>query len=136
MAALAKGEEAGDLKLKVEEFGALWLANQIDSDVDLAAIVDGVIPRAPRETGPTVGEYFLYAVMNRMVRAVSKNRLTEWYGRTAIGQIRPVNISELSSQRYWEKWERVSEADLEKIAGEFFCAGNRAGLPGGRLPAV
>ena len=120
VAALARGEAGGDVRLKVEEFGALWLAAKIDEEVDLAGIMDGIIPKANRETGPSVGEYFLYAVLNRMVDAVSKNRLSEWYGRTAIGQIRPVDISELTSQRYWEKWDRVSEASLEKIAAEFF----------------
>jgi len=120
VAALARGEGDGDLRLKVEEFGALWLANQIDSDVDLAGIVDDIVPGADRETGPSVGEYFLYAVLNRMVQATSKNKLALWYKRTAIGQIRPVDVAELTSQRYWEKWDRVSEADLELVAAEFF----------------
>ncbi|NOZ72772.1 MAG: transposase, partial [Chloroflexi bacterium] len=70
----------GDLaELKVEQFGALWAANLMDRDIDLAGIIDGVIPRAPRETGPSVGEYFLYAVLNRLVAARSKNKLAEWY---------------------------------------------------------
>jgi hypothetical protein len=44
-----------------------------------------------------------------MIEAVSKNKLYQWYDRTAIQQIRPVDIGELTSQRYWEKWDRVSE---------------------------
>jgi transposase len=31
-----------------------------------------------------------------------------------------VDIAQLTSMRYWEKWDRVSEADLERIAQEFF----------------
>jgi len=30
----------------------------MDEDLKLAAIVDSIVPRAPRETGPTIGEYF------------------------------------------------------------------------------
>ncbi len=120
VAALAQGEEGGDVKLRVEEFGALWVAEQVDKTIGLSGIVDGVVPRADRETGPTIGEYFLYCVMNRMVGPVSKNALAQWYERTAVQQIRPVDIAELSSQRYWEKWDRVSEKDLEGIAHEFF----------------
>ena len=119
-ARLVSGSGQGAVKLKVEEFGALWLAQQIDRDIDLAGIVDKIIPRGKRDKGPTVGEYFLYCVWNRMSEAVSKNRLTRWYERTAIQHIRPVDIKELSSQQYWEKWEKVSEESLEKIVRKFF----------------
>ena len=58
--------------------------------------------------------------MNRMVEAVSKNRLAQWYKGTAIQQLRPVDLGELTSQRYWEKWDRVSEKALQDISEEFF----------------
>ena len=120
VAGLASGTEKGPVRIKVEEFGALWLAQQMDQDIGLAAIIDNIVPRAARETGPTIGEYFLYCVWNRMVEAVSKNRLSRWYGRTAVQQIRPVDIGELTSKRYWEKWDRVSEKALQTMAQTFF----------------
>ena len=55
-----------------------------------------------------------------MVQAVSKNKLASWYRSTAIQHIRPVDLDELSSKRYWEKWDRVSEEDLRRVAGAFF----------------
>jgi transposase len=121
LAAMASGKEESVVKLKVEEFGALWLAQQIDDPFDLASIVDSVIPTLPREEGPSVGEYFLYSVWNRMCEAVSKNRLSQWYERTAVQQIRPVDLGQLTSQRYWDKWNRVSEKDLDVIARRFFA---------------
>jgi transposase len=120
VASLLGGKESETLSLKVEEFGALWLAHQIDQDIDLCGIIDGIIPKAKRETGPSVGEYFLYCVLNRMVQAVSKNKLADWYRKTAIQHIRPIDLDELTSKRYWEKWERVSETDLQAIARLFF----------------
>jgi transposase len=117
----ATGQEQGAIHLKVEEFGALWLAQQINQDIDLCSIVDAVVPRTDREKGPTIGEYFLYCIWNRMVEAVSKNMLTKWYKRTAIQHIRPVDVNELTSKRYWEKWNRLSETALKKIAQEFFA---------------
>jgi transposase len=117
----ATGQEQTAIKLKVEEFGALWLAQQISQDIDLCAMVDAVIPRADREKGPSIGEYFLYCIWNRMVEAVSKNKLANWYKRTAIQHIRPIDINELTSKRYWEKWSRVGETSLRKIATEFFA---------------
>ncbi|MBU0736343.1 MAG: IS1634 family transposase [Proteobacteria bacterium] len=118
---LATGQEQGPIRLKVEEFGALWLAQQFSRDIDICAMVDGVIPPGDREKGPTIGEYFLYCIWNRMVEAVSKNKLAKWYKRTAIQHIRPVDINELTSKRYWEKWNRVTEASLKEIARAFFA---------------
>ena len=120
VAGLLGVKEADILNLKVEEFGSLWLAHQIDRDIDLCGIVDSVVPRAERETGPSVGEYFLYCVLNRMVQAVSKNKLADWFRKTSIQHIRPVELDELTSKRYWEKWDRVSEIDLREIARKFF----------------
>jgi transposase len=120
VAGLLSGKEADLLNLKVEEFGSLWLAHLIDRDIDLCGIVDSVVPKAERETGPSIGEYFLYCVLNRMVQAVSKNKLADWYRKTAIQHIRPVDLDELTSKRYWEKWDRVSETELQTIARRFF----------------
>ncbi len=39
VAGLASGTEKGPVKIKVEEFGALWLAQQMDQDIELAAII-------------------------------------------------------------------------------------------------
>ncbi len=98
----------------------MWLGNQIDQDIDVAGIVDDVIPRGARETGPTVGEYFWYSILNRMVAPRSKAALFDWYKGTAIQHIRPVAIRELSSKRFWEKWDRVTEEDLQEISQRFF----------------
>ena len=121
VAAMAQGPLQDDLHLKVEQFGALWLAQLMDQDIDLAGIVDSVIPRRGTETGPSIGEYFLYCVWNRMIDAVSKRQLADWYGRTAVQHIRPVDITQLSSERYWQKWDRVGEEELEQISRRFFA---------------
>jgi transposase len=122
MLELANGTGGKDAVTKInsEEFGALWLANLIDQDIDIAGMIDSVIPKGVKETGPSVGEYFLYAVFNRMIDACSNRALPDWYADTAIQQIRPTAVSELTSQRYWEKWDRVDENDLQKIADLFF----------------
>jgi transposase len=110
----------GELKLKAEEFGALWIASHLNNDLDIVSIINDIVPRHPAETGPTIGEYFLYCIWNRMIHPKSKNQLPAWYSNTAIQHIRPVDIKELSSQRYWEKWERVGEKHIEQIAQQYF----------------
>lgn len=117
---LASGQSEEEQKLRVEEFGSLFTALSADQDIDLAGLIDGTIPGVPRETGPSVGEFFLYCVLNRMIEAVSKRSLAAWYEHTAIQQIRPVDLSQLTSERYWDKWDRVSEVDLRAFAKRFF----------------
>lgn len=114
----AKTDEA---ILKSQEFGALWLANQADDGIDLVNIIDSIIPYSPKETGPSIGEYFLFSAFNRMIEPKSKNELSKWYKNTAVQHIRPVKIKELTSCRYWEKWDRVSENALKEIAKIFFA---------------
>lgn len=109
-----------EVKLRVEEFGSVWLANEIDREIDLAGIIDSIIPRDGKEKGPSIGEYFAYAIINRMIDPHSKHGLADWFKNTAIKEIRPVDFDDLSSDRFWEKWNRVSEEDLNKIAKVFF----------------
>lgn len=117
---LAQASKGGCLRLKVQEFGALWLADLIEREVGLVSLIDAVVPPGAKEQGPSVGEYFLYAVFNRMVAPCSKRALPEWYEGTAIQFIRPVDADLLSSQRYWEKWSKVGKEKLQTIATRFF----------------
>lgn len=107
-------------KIQASEFGSLWLANLIENEIGLADLVDELVPAGKDDDdGPSVGEYFLYAVYNRMVDACSKRALPIWYKHTAIQHIRPVDIQALTSQLYWKKWQQVSASQLQLIATEF-----------------
>jgi transposase len=121
LAELAKAERpSGCSKIIAQEFGALWLANLIDQTVGLVSLIDSVVPKREKEKGPSVGEYFLYAVLNRMIDSCSKRALPDWYSHTAIQHIRPVDVQALDSQHYWEKWDQVEEEHIKTIAGRFF----------------
>ena len=106
-------------KIQSQEFGALWLAHLVESDIDVAGLIDDLIPQKPNKDEPSVGEYFLYAIYNRMVDACSKRALPAWYKHTAIQHIRPVDIQKLTSQLYWQKWDQVGDEQLRRIATEF-----------------
>lgn len=71
-------------KIQAKEFGALWLANLVEKEIGIAELIDEVVPREEKEEGPSVGEYFLYAIYNRMVDACSKRAMPGWYRATAI----------------------------------------------------
>lgn len=122
---IAKLEEskasAKPVKLITESFGALFLAHALEQELDTIGIIDTIVPKAPREKGPTVGEYFFYAWANRMIAPRSKRAQQDWYRKTAIQHIRPVDLKELSSERYWEKWDRVSKKQVEEIGRRIFA---------------
>ncbi|MCL7489351.1 MAG: IS1634 family transposase [Desulfobulbaceae bacterium] len=106
-------------KIQSQEFGALWLAHLVESDIDVAELIDDLVPQKPNRDEPSVGEYFLYAIYNRMIDACSKRALPAWYRHTAIQHIRPADIQKLTSQMYWQKWHQVGDDQLQQIATEF-----------------
>ena len=105
-------------RLQVQEFGALWLANQMEERIGVAKIIQEVLPS--RSDGPSTAEYFLYAAFNRMVDATSKRALPEWFAESAVQSIRPVEINALDSAGFHRKWSKVQEQDLRKIAKRLF----------------
>ena len=117
---MAKGSGSLPDKIQVQEFGSLWLANLIEQEFNIAGIIDKVVPPENKEDdNPTVGEYFLYAVYNRMIDACSKRAMPDWYRHTAIQHIRPVQVEALNSQMFWQKWNQVEEHHLQRIATDF-----------------
>jgi len=63
----------GELKkLQVQEYGSLLIADLVDREIGLAQIIDDVLGRE-NGAGSSTGEYFLYAVLNRMIDARSRN---------------------------------------------------------------
>jgi transposase len=93
----------------------------MEKRLDTIGLIDRAVSRAPREKGPSIGEYFFYAWANRLIAPKSKRALSDWYRHTAIQEIRPVAIEELTSERYWEKWSRVRTKDVDEIARAFFA---------------
>lgn len=106
-------------KVKTLDFGALWLANEIEKKLGIVDIIDKTVG-ARKAQGISLGEYFLYAAMNRMIDATPKNSLPEWYRSTAIQYIRPVSVNSLDFQAYWRVWEKISEDQIKVIAKKLF----------------
>jgi len=112
--------ESKPLRLQSRPFGALFIMHELEKTLDTIGLIDSIVPRAPKEKGPSVGEYFFYAWANRLIAPRSKRALSDWYRHTAIQDIRPAPLEELTSQRYWEKWDRVRAEDIEEITRAFF----------------
>lgn len=112
--------EQAPARIVTESFGAVFIAHALERRLGTIEMIDAIIPRHGKELGPSVGEYFFFAWANRMIDPKSKRGLEDWYRKTAIQQLRPVDLAQLTSQRYWEKWDRVSSDAVDKIGEAFF----------------
>ena len=113
-----------------KEFGSIFALNELDKELDLAGIVNEILPPKKRTKGPSLGELVFYAALNRAIAPTSKRQLATWYETTDIQRIRPLRLESLNSQNFWNHWDRISETDLERIAVTFFRKINSL-LPGG-----
>lgn len=119
-ALLGGQDEKAQQGFSPKEFGSVFVLNEIDRSLDLAGLVDELLPPKKRTKGPSLGELFFFAALNRAIDSTSKRKLAAWYEATDILRIRPVRLESLSSQNFWNHWNRVSEADLEEIIQRFF----------------
>jgi transposase len=103
-----------------KEFGSVFILNELDRTLDLAGIVNEILPAKKKTKGPTLGELVFYAALNRAVAPTSKRRLASWYETTDIQRIRPLRLESLNSQNFWNHWDRISASDLDKISAAFF----------------
>jgi len=103
-----------------KEYGSVFLINELDQDIDLAGMIDELLPPGKKIRGPSLGEIIFYAALNRAIAPTSKRKLAAWYEQTDIQRIRPVRLISLSSQNFWNHWDRVRTPELEKIKSRFF----------------
>jgi transposase len=103
-----------------KEFGSVFALNELDRQVDLAGMINEILPPKKRVRGPSLGELVFYAALNRAISPTSKRQLANWYETTDIQRIRPLRLESLNSQNFWNHWDRISDSDLEKIKTTFF----------------
>jgi len=116
-----KVEEAlGKGGFSPKEFGSVFALNELDRAVDLAGMINEILPPKKRVRGPSLGELVFYATLNRAIAPTSKRQLANWYETTDIQRIRPLRLESLNSQNFWNHWDRISDSDLEKIKTAFF----------------
>ena len=71
--------------------------NSIDK-VDMAGMINEILPPKKRVRGPSLGELVFYAALNRAISPTSKRQLATWYETTDIQRIRPLRLESLNSQ--------------------------------------
>lgn len=100
----------------VTELGGVAALYDLAQRLDLVGTIDRHAPK--RGTGPSVGTYLVVSAINRCLDPRSKAALGEWFERTILRRLLDVTSRQLSSQRYWDNMDRVSEKAIAAIEAE------------------
>ncbi|MDA2926115.1 IS1634 family transposase [Acidobacteria bacterium AH-259-O06] len=100
----------------VTQLGAVAALYDLALRLDLVGTIDQYVPK--RGSGPSVGTYLLVGAINRCVDPRSKARLGAWFDQTVLRRLVEVESRQLTSQRYWDNMERVSEESIRAIEAD------------------
>lgn len=106
----------GRMNIRSFQHGDLACLKAIADKLDVIGIIDRHVPR--RRRALSVGTSFLLAAINRASKPVSKRAWIDWAKGTSIEKFFRVQLSQLTSQHFWDQMDEVSESALEAIEGE------------------
>src|SRR6266542_287540 len=91
----------------VRSFGAVAAALKLCRELEVAQAVDRALARGGR--GRSAGEMIMLAAINRACRPRSKRQLGDWYQRTALARLLPAERKALTSQRFWDAMDVLTD---------------------------
>jgi transposase len=104
-------------EIAFQEFGGSAAAFSVAQALDVVATIDRQVHKRGNQ-GPSVGQYLLLAALNRCVAPTSKARIAAWYENTVLRRLLPLAANQLTSQRFWDNMERVSQEQIAAIEQE------------------
>jgi len=110
----ATGEPARTQHKRFGDLAAVW---SVLDDLDVAGVVDAVVPRRA-DAGASVGTYIALAVANRIVDPCSKRGFAEWWATTAGPRWVQVAGAALDHRRFWDAMDALGETDLRTVETE------------------
>lgn len=96
------------------EEGSVAALMQEAKQIGVIDIVDSFVRK--RSQGMTVGQYILLSSLNRAIEALPKTRIEEWLRNTAIHRYMDIQWDKLSSQNFWDHFDRISKDTVYAIA--------------------
>jgi transposase len=94
--------------VRVRGFGAVAAALAVCRELSVAEAIDRQLP-SRRGAGPTVGRLIELAAINRACAPRSKRQFADWHASTALGRLAPFPRAGLSSQRFWDAMNALSD---------------------------
>ena len=90
-------------------FGAVAAALKLCRELEVVEAIDRALGARARRRGPSVGEMIMLAAINRACKPRSKRQLGDWHSRTALVRLLPAERRALTSQRFWDAMDVVSD---------------------------
>jgi transposase len=98
------------------EFGGPTALLAIAETIDLKGIIDRHVPK--RDQGPSVGEYLLLCILNRVFGPKSKSQLSEWYEGTVLQRLWKHSPDCFTAQHFWNHMDRIGLEQIKAIETE------------------
>ena len=108
----APGAPAQPKEADVSDFGAIAALYDLATRLRIVECIDRHVSK--RGGGPTVGTYLLVAAINRCVAPCSKASIADWFGSTSLRRLVDIETRQLTSQRFWDNMDRVSNAAISQ----------------------
>ena len=103
--------------VSLREFGASAACFEIAKQLGVTAVIDRHVPKR-KDEGLSVGEYVLLSALNRCVAPRSKSKIGAWHKKTVLSRLIPAKASQLTSQRFWDNMDRITEKEIILIERE------------------
>lgn len=106
-------EQTEPKTVQTKSFGlpvALWY---VAEEIGLVDIINRHIKK--RKQGISIGDYIVIGAINNVGQSTSKNGLARWYESTVLPRIQGIRPKDLTSQSFWEAYDKViSEKELKE----------------------
>ncbi|WP_194174721.1 IS1634 family transposase [Desulfofundulus thermobenzoicus] len=102
--------------VQAKEFGTIAALMKIAQKLSLRELIDEVVIK--RSQGASVGQYLMIAAFNRCSSPTSKSKIGEWYEQTILPRLFQIEPKYLTSQRFWDNMDLVTEEELTEIQVE------------------
>src|SRR5664280_1101470 len=109
------GSAAGEpVRAQYRSFGDLAAVWSMLERLDVAAIIDAVVPRYA-SAAASVGTYMALATANRIVAPCSKLAFADWWDTTAGPRWVKIRGGVVDHRRFWDAMDRLDEPSLRTI---------------------
>jgi transposase len=111
LSAARRGQISGTARLA--PLGAVAALFSVAERLGLVDLIDAACPK--RNQARSVGEFLLWAAINRAAAPCAKRDLGSWVARTAVGRAQGWRARELTGQRFYDHAKRLDGATIRTI---------------------